>query len=374
MPLAIDTRGQRKGPVMGEALPDDVFVIDAIVHAYNLDPSNARNKYGLQLGDLITGIHTSWNPPGMALSADSFRADTSIEAVVRAVFEESQTAMAVTHVLRLDSWFHDGLSAFHKTHEAVRRWPNRMIGYVGVDPLAPREVYLDDLRRQVDQMPGAVGLKLYPHAVDAYRRWRADDDDIMALFELAMNLGLKSVAIHKAVPNGAVPLDPYRVDDIDLAADAFPDLAFEIVHSGMAFLEETAWAIGRYPNVYANLEITTMLLHRAPGWFEEILAQLLFWGGPQKILWSTGAVLVHPQPILERFWALQFSERVLEKFGLEQLTREDKELILGRNYAAMIDLDLPSARAAVQGDEFALHRAEHGLSRPYSSWPVSPEG
>src|ERR687896_793396 len=329
MPLAVDKRGQRKGPVMGEALPDDVFVIDAVVHAYNLDPRNARNKYGRQLIDLITGIHTGWNPPGMALAADSFRTDTSIESVVRAVFEESQTAMAVHHVLRLDSWFHDGLAAFHKTHEAVRRWPNRMIGYVGVDPLAPQEVYLDDLRRQVDQMPGAVGLKLYPHAVDPYRRWRADDDEIMALFELA--------------------------------------------HSGMAFLDETALAIGRYPNVYANLEVTIMLLHRAPGWFEEILGQLLFWGGPHKILWSTGAVLVHPQPILEKFWELRLSERVLDKFGLEQLTREDKELILGRNYAAMIGLDLESARAAQRDDEFAVHRAEHGLRRPYSRWPASRE-
>lgn len=361
----VDTRGT-SGP--GERLPADTFVIDAVIHAYNLDPANARNKYGLQLGELIAGIHATWNPPGLAMDAGAFRSDTSIETVVRTVFEESQTAMASHHVLRLDSWFHDGLSAFHKTKEARERWPQRMLAYVGVDPLAPQQVYLDDLRRQVEQMPDAVGLKLYPHAVDPYRRWRADDDDVMALFELAKNLGLKTIAIHKAVPNGAVPLDPYRVDDIDVAADAFPELAFEIVHSGMAFLEETAWAIGRYPNVYANLELTTLLLHKAPGWFEEILAQLIFWGGPEKILWSTGAVIVHPQPLLERFWSLRFSERVMEKFGLEQLTRADKEMMLGRNYAQMIGLDLAAAQDALRGDEFSRRQAEHGLGAPYAAW------
>ena len=35
----------------------------------------------------------------------------------------------------------------------------------------------------------------------------------------------------------------------------FPDLNFEIVHSGLAFVEETAHAIARSHNVYANLEI-----------------------------------------------------------------------------------------------------------------------
>jgi len=28
---------------------------------------------------------------------------------------------------------------------------------------------------------------------------------------------------------------------------AFPELNFEIVHGGMAFLEETAWQIARFP-------------------------------------------------------------------------------------------------------------------------------
>ena len=351
----------------GGLLPEDVFVYDAVIHAYNLDPLNARNKYGLQLGALVAGIHATWNPPHLTMDPEVFRSNAPMEAIVRTVFEESQTSMASHHVLRLDSWFYDGLCSKDKTIEAITRWPDRVTAYAGVDPLAGPDVYLDDLRRQMDEMPGTVGLKLYPHGVDPYRRWRADDPEIWGLFALAQQLGIKTIAIHKAVPNGAVPMDPYKVDDIDLAADAFPDLNFEIVHSGMAFLEETSWAIGRYPNVYANLEITTSLLLHAPGWFEEILAQLMFWS-VDKIIWSTGCMLTHPQPLLEQFWGLQFSERTMEKFGIPQITEDDKRKILGLNYAALMNLDVAQAQRRIADDEFAQQREEHGLAAPFSTW------
>ena len=86
----------------------------------------------------------------------------------------------------------------------------------------------------------------------------------------------------------------------------------------MAFLKETGWAIARYPNVYAELEVTSSLLYKAPGWFDETLGYLMFWGGPQKILWATGGVLAHPQPLLQRMWDFQFSEATMHKYGLKQ--------------------------------------------------------
>jgi predicted TIM-barrel fold metal-dependent hydrolase len=87
---------------------------------------------------------------------------------------------------------------------------------------------------------------------------------VFPLFARAQELGLKVVAIHKAVPLGPVPMKHYRMDDIDAAADAFPELAFEVVHGGMAFVEETAWQLARYPNVYVNLEVTASLAVSAP--------------------------------------------------------------------------------------------------------------
>jgi predicted TIM-barrel fold metal-dependent hydrolase len=271
--------------------------------------------------------------------------------------------------LRLDTWFHDGLCSREKNVEVARRWPNRFVSYVGVDPMQGLEACLRDLEEQVRELPRAVGLKLYPDAVEPFRSFRMDDPKLAyPLFERAGELGIRTVAVHKAVPNGPVPMNPYRVDDVDGAAATFPDLSFEIIHSGLAFVDETAHALARFPNVYANLEITSLLMHAAPGMFEDVLAYFLFMGGPEKILYADGTLFCHPQPLLEKFWNLRLPERLLEKYRLEQLDREAKRLMLGGNYARIVGLDIEAAKARIAEDEFVRERRSTGLQPAYSNW------
>src|SRR5580704_4623159 len=107
-----------------------------------------------------------------------------------------------------------------------------------------------------------------------------DDPEIaFPIFERALYLGLKAVAIHKAIPLGPVPMDHYRMDDIDAAAAAFPDLQFEIVHGGFAFIEETAFQLARFSNVWVNLETTSNLAVAKPAAFERVIAGLITHAG-----------------------------------------------------------------------------------------------
>ena len=346
-------------------LPDDVFVIDPVIHALNLDAGNVASKYGEQLYQMSYGLHAMLSPPEALCPQGVYMTDMAPEALVRTIFEESQTSLAATHTLRLDTWFKDGFAAEWKTVTMTTRWPTRVLGYVGLDPTQDCAAVLEDLERQVAATPNAVGVKLYPHQMDPYRHWLTNDDTVMRLIERARALGLKSIAIHKALPNGSVPLAPYRIgEDFEQAADAFPDMAFEIVHSGMAFIEETALAIGRFPNVYANLETTTAMLWQAPGRFEAALALLMQWGGPEKILWSTGCTVVHPQHLLKLFWAFQFSEETLSRHGIPQIDEGVKRMILSGNYARLAGLDIPDWQARQVGDEF--DGAE--LKEPWSCW------
>jgi len=346
-------------------LPADVFVIDPVIHALNLDRGNVASKYGEQLYQMSYGLHAMLSPPEALCPQDVYMTDMAPEALVRTIFEESQTRLAATHTLRLDTWFKDGFAAEWKTVEMTTRWPTRVLGYVGLDPTQDCAFVLEDLERQVAATPNAIGVKLYPHQMDPYRRWLATDDTVMRLIERAQALGLKSIAIHKALPNGSVPLAPYRIgEDFEQAADAFPEMAFEIVHSGMAFIEETALAIGRFPNVYANLETTTAMLWQAPGCFAAALALLMQWGGPEKILWSTGCTVVHPQHLLKLFWDFRFGEDVLERHGIPQIDEGVKRMILGRNYARLVGLDLADWQARQAGDAF--DGAE--MKEPWSCW------
>jgi hypothetical protein len=252
----------------------------------------------------------------------------------------------------------------------VKGWPTRVLGYVGIDPSGDKSAVLDDLEAQVAALPGATGVKMYPHQMNPYRHWRTDGETCMAVIERAQALGLKSIAIHKALPNGSVPLAPYRIgEDFEAAADAFPAMAFEIVHSGMAFIEETALAISRFPNVYANLETTTALLWQAPGRFEAALALLMQWGGPEKLLWGTGCTVTHPQHLIELMWAFQFSPETLDRHGIPPIGDDIKRLILGGNYARMIGTNTATLAAAQVGDEFDTGAP---MKAPWSIWAGQP--
>ena len=349
-------------------LLDDTFVIDAIGHAYNLSEANAAGPMGGAVREGFALLYGAWNPPDVQVPKAVYQCDQPIEVLSQTLFAESQTDLAVYHTLRLTSLFTDGLCSHSKNVEAQTRWPDRWVSYVGVDPTAGLDAAIEDLERQVEQLPNAIGLKLYPDQVEPYRTWRMDDDALAyPLFQRAADLGLRVIAVHKALPNGPVPLNPYRIEDLEGAAMTFPGLAFEIVHAGMAFVEETAHALARFPNVYANLEVTASLLHRAPGLFEQVVAQFLFWGGPAKLLWGTGCHFAHPQPLLERFADFSFSDETLHTYGLPQLDDGMKSLILGRNFAAMAGIDIEQRRRAIADDEFARSRRERGLATPWSA-------
>jgi hypothetical protein len=347
---------------------DGVPVIDAVIHPYNLSVANCASELGTMVREGFTDLHEHWNPPELRTPRHWFQTDQSAETLAHTLVAESDVDLAVCHTLRMDSLFHDGLCSHAKTVELVERWPGRVFGYVGLDPTLGLERSLDDLDRQLDELPGAVGVKLYPDQVEPYRTYRMDDPEaLFPLYERVRDRGLRVVAVHKAIPNGPVPLAPYRIDDVEGAAMAFPDLSFEVVHAGMAFVDETAYALARFPNVYANLEITSCLLTMAPRLFQEALAMFLFWSGPDKVVWATGANFTHPQGVLERFWGLQLDDDLLERYQLPPLDRDTKARILARNWATMAGVDLDAALASVADDDWARRRSE-GRRAPWSVW------
>jgi predicted TIM-barrel fold metal-dependent hydrolase len=226
-----------------------------------------------------------------------------------------------------------------------------------------------ELDEQLDELPEAVGLKLYPAQIDPIRSWRMDDPKLaFPLFERAQKRGIKIVAIHKAAPLGAVPLNPFKVDDIDSAADAFPDLAFEIIHAGYAFTEETCMAMARYPNVYGNLEITSAFAYKAPGMFEELMGQFMYWAGSGKVIFSDGNMVFHSQPILEKLRNFKFQDATLSRWGIPQITKQDLANILGGNYARILGIDIEAAKKKIANDEFSKERARTGIQPIYSNW------
>lgn len=354
----------------------DFVVIDAVAHAYNFHPSNYAVYKDAQLVANLS-YFMARNPPDKryALPDEVYLSDWSSEDVANLLFRESATDVAVMHSLPISA-FHDGLVSIEKSAEAIQRWPNRFIGcYAAVDPLTGRAA-LTELERQAELLK-PLGLKLYPNswATGEIALWRMDDPKVVyPLYEKALELGIRNVAVHKAVPIGSVPVaDSYNPSDIEAAAAAFPNINFEIVHGGMAFLDETAWLLSRFDNVYVNMEIQNIILERRPRAFAAILLGLARIGGRRvfrKLFWGSGTTLYHPRPALEQFLDFQFPEDMLADAGLfaplPQLSDQDKQGILGGNYARIHGLDLEQIKSSVAGDEFSREPGAP-LPEPYAT-------
>lgn len=183
------------------------------------------------------------------------------------------------------------------TARAVERWPDRVVGYVSIDP-----AYTPDVRAAAERwhgLPGMWGVKPY------YPRMRVpyDDQRYRPWWELAQARRLFAL-LH---PSGA---DFAR--QVGALAAAHPDVSFLLAHSAGTWQfarEHAAIARGR-PNVYLEITLTPVPL----GSIEYLVSQC----GADHVIFGTDAPMRDPRP---QFGWLCYA----------RLEAEEKRLILGEN-------------------------------------------
>jgi predicted TIM-barrel fold metal-dependent hydrolase len=356
--------------------PEKTFIIDAVAHAYNLGPSNfadvASASVISELTYLIGG--TGAPDPAFDLPREVYLDDWKPADIASVIFKETPTDMAVAHTLPLFC-YKDGMCGVEKSAEFVRRWPHRMRAYAAVDPLRPDA--LDELDRQAELLK-PIGLKVYPTSWNGttISQWKMNDPKVaFPIYERAMKHGIKAIAVHKAVPLGPVVAeDAFNPGDLEGAAGNFPGLAFEIVHGGIAFSEETGWLLARFPNIYVNLEVSNIILERRPRTFSRMLLELLKVGGMpmmDRLIWASGCSLGHPRASIDAFCRYQIPEDLLEDAGLfaplKQITDEHKRNIFANTYARIHGIDIEATRKAIADDEFSQARRRNPAPAPWST-------
>jgi uncharacterized protein len=327
----------------------DAVVIDGIGHALDVVGDNCLNpKICAQFERFIYhGAHLMAVPkdePQWDIGEDRFQAGAlaDVDLLSSALFRESWTDAVSFHGVPMFGLYREGMSPLRIGLELRRRHPGRVFLYGPVSPFEP-EVNAE-IDRLVDE-DRVDALKLYP--ADFYgaeiKHYQMDDRELIyPLLEHARSRGISVIAIHKAIPLGPAPTAPFRVEDLDAVLYDFPDLTFEVVHGGYAFLDETVMQAARFPNVVVNLEVVASFLANAPRRFMEIVGAFLAEGAADKVIWGTGCSQVHPQPLLERFWAMRFPQDLEERFGVVGPDEETKRAILAGNFARIHGLDLAS--------------------------------
>lgn len=343
------------------------LVIDAVVHAYNYDPGNLlRPEVHHHVEGAYWYHHATEGDEG--LDFEGFQQDWSPELLGETLFGESELDIAVFHGLPLDNHFKDGLVSNEKGARMRSLWPDRVMFYGAVNPFEGAKAL--ELVDYLSEECGAAGIKFYPERYDASTRrtrpLRLDEDYMSAILDKAQERGLV-VAVHKAVPAGPGFIDNYRHADVEAAAAYYPNVRFEVVHAGMAFVEEARYLASRYGNVWLNLEVTASLLTFAPRRFAESIGQLASAGLTDRLLFASGCVLSHPQPLIQGLRDFSMPRDLVEDYGYPDLSDEDKAGILGGNFARLHGLDTESVQARLADDEFGRRRQADGLQPRWSA-------
>lgn len=345
---------------------EDLFVLDGVVHGFDFVVTEAStDRYKRLVVEAAFKQQRDMVPDPYRLERSEYFRQYSADALESLLFYESRTDLICYHPIPAWGIFGD-LSPATIGLELRDRHPDRVIVYGAVSPfdvdLAKRE-----LRRQVEEL-GVESVKLYPvDMIDGELRGldMSSQEYMYPFYETCVDLGIKVVAVHKSLPVGLGPTGPFRPDDVDAPAARFPELNFELVHGGFAFLEETVFQLERFENVFVNLEVTATLMLKHPWKFATILGELITFGRAENIVWGSGAAAVHPEPLITGFLNFEMPAELTERYGYADLSDEVKRGIFAENGARMHGIDLTSARARISTDVVSTERAQ-GLREPWA--------
>ncbi len=238
----------------------------------------------------------------------------------------------------LYEFYKNGFNTHKQNNVLKEKFPDRFILCGSFDP-RNGEKGLDDFQKMAEEYP-IQGLKLYTAEWHGDSKgWKMNDPMAYKYFELADKLGIKNIHVHKGPTVYPLSRDAFDVHDVDYAATDFPNLRFIVEHVGLPRLEDFCWIAAQERNVCAGLSVAMCFLHSRPRYFGEIIANLLYWVGPDKITFASDYAIWTPKWLIDKFMAFEIPDDIAKEFGVE-LTLENKKKILGGNAAAFYGIDI----------------------------------
>ena len=246
----------------------------------------------------------------------------------------------------------------------------------------------EQMAREVQEYRNS-SWKLYCHFDPARtgRGFRLDDDETAYFFEVARELGQRTVSVHKGYAAQSRRFGHLaNPEDVELAALRNPDFTFVVYHSALkhgptepdfrrpSFFDpttgdfewhETLMGIKeRNPglgNVYCEIGSAFATLAVAhPVMCMHLMGKNIKHYGADRVLWGTDCLWWgSPQWCIDAFKRFQISDEICERFGYAKITREDKARIFGLNAAKIYGIDPAAARKAIRGDALGRIRAAY---------------
>jgi predicted TIM-barrel fold metal-dependent hydrolase len=321
------------------------YVVDGHTHFWDARPEN-RNKYGEGFIACFYDYHRNLSPEEYVWPKEKYD-KYSEQDIIHDLFEVGYDDKAILQPTYLTDFFPGGFNTTEQDAVIAEKYPDRFILNGAFDPRDGKGG-LDDLRRLKDSY-GIKGVKLYTAEWKGKSRgWKLSDEEAQPYFELCLELGIKNIHVHKGPTIWPLDRDAFDVADVDHAATSFPELNFIVEHIGLPRLEDFCWIATQEPNVYGGLAVAMPFIHSRPKYFGQMIGELLYWIGEDRILFASDYAIWQPKWLIEKFVDFQISEEQQSELGTISLDQKAK--ILGLNAAKLYDIDVP-ANMRVAGDE-----------------------
>ena len=204
-------------------------------------------------------------PGGLFPNSDADTLARELDAVARAIVFSPQYGDSI------------GVQGSEETTaDAVRRYPDKFVGFAYVDPR--RSDYMERLAHSVTVL-GMKGVKFGP----IYNAVGLDDPRLEPVYafcqgnDLPLTLHMGTTFTHNS------PIDFGRPLHVDRVARAYPDLKIVMAHMGHPWTAEATVIIRKNPNVYGEI---TGLCYR-PWIFYNSLAEIQDYSIVDKIFFGT---------------------------------------------------------------------------------------
>jgi predicted TIM-barrel fold metal-dependent hydrolase len=315
---------------------EQYYIVDGHTHFWDARPEN-RNKWGEGFIACFYDYHRNLSPEEYVWPKEKYDKYTE-EDMMHDLFEIGYADKAILQPTYLTDFFPGGFNTTEQDAEIAGKHPDRFLLNGAFDP-RDGAAGLDDLRRLKDTYD-IQGVKLYTAEWKGDSRgWKLSDDAAKPYFELCEELGIKNVHVHKGPTIWPLDRDSFDVADVDHAATDFPNLNFIVEHSGLPRLEDFCWIATQEPNVYAGLAVVMPFIHSRPKYFGQVVGELLYWIGEDRILFASDYAIWQPKWLVEKFVDFQMPEDYQSELGT--ISTDQKKKILGLNAAALYDLPVP---------------------------------
>ncbi|GAA4541327.1 amidohydrolase family protein [Pseudonocardia xishanensis] len=314
----------------------DYFIVDAHIALWDARPENQRNIHGKQFIDCFYDYHRNLSPESEVWPYEEYLYQGG-ERLMHDLFEVGHVDHAIFQPAALGEFYVNGFGQTEEASALAKAHPDKLTYNHCWDPRFG-EQGLKQLREDAKRFD-LKGCKLYTAEWHGDSRgWKLDDPWSYRYLEAAQELGIKNIHIHKGPTIRPLDRDAFDVADVDKVATDFTELNFVVEHCGLPRLEDFCWIATQEPNVHAGLAVAIPFIHTRPKYFAQIIGELLYWIGEDRIQFSSDYALWTPRWLVERFVDFQIPEELAE---YAPLTTAQKQKILGLNAAAMYDIPVP---------------------------------